>query len=193
MNKELNTPEHDTASEPFFRCGACGCEELRVTRRFTRRTHVEATLPCDCGAEEVAVVHRYRTDTVFEQTGALDDRRQFYLDAPEELEDLDTEDEEYEVRCPACAEGVDEMCWETDPSQIEVDDCDDEFYVHCQGCGREVEFGWSHPDREGRIWPAESADFDPWKCCPEPRFAEAWDKKGWLSPGTVTPPPTGDS
>ncbi len=180
MNEELNLHEQHAPPEPFFRCVACGCEELQVTRRFTRSTHVEATLSCDCGAEEVAVVHCYRIDALCEQTGVLDERHQFDLDAPEVLEQLGTEQEEFEVSCPACAEAADERCWETDPSQVEAEDHDDEFYVTCHGCGREVEFGWSHPDRGGRIWPAECADFDPKKCVPEPRFTDAWREKGWL-------------
>lgn len=139
MDEKLNIPEQDASPEPLFKCRACGCKELQVTRRFTRSTHVEATLSCDCGAEEVATIHRYRIDALFEQTGTLDDCYQYELDAPDEIEALGTEEEEYEVRCPACAEGADETCWEIDPLQIEVEDYDDEFYVHCQGCGREVE------------------------------------------------------
>ena len=65
----------------------------------------------------------------------------------------------------------------------ETDDADRyAFYVRCGGCRREIEFGWSHPERAGRIWPAECSDFNPWKGVPEPRFTESWHKKGWLRP-----------
>ncbi|SRR5579885_327672 len=178
MNDEMDRAE----PEPLFRCKVCGCEELNVIRRFTRSTHCEDTVACDCGDEEFAAVRRYRIDVLCEQTGSLDDDHHFDLDAAEELEQLGIDDEEYEVHCSACLEDADETCWESDPYQVEVEETDDEFYVQCQGCGWEVEFGWSHPDRGGRIWPAECADFNPWRSWPEPRFTESWHHKGWLRP-----------
>jgi hypothetical protein len=60
--------------------------------------------------------------------------------------------------------------------------CHDLHVIHCAECDREIEFGWSHPDRGGRIWPAECADFNPWKCWPEPRYTEPWLAKGWIRP-----------
>ena len=57
-----------------------------------------------------------------------------------------------------------------------------EFHVCCNGCNREIEFGWSHPDRGGRIWPAECSDFNPWKCWAESRYIEKWKDKDWLRP-----------
>ena len=61
--------------------------------------------------------------------------------------------------------------------ELDDDDCKMEFYVHCDGCDREIEFGWSHPDRGGRIWPVECEGFNPWKSWPDPRFKESWTKK----------------
>ena len=58
--------------------------------------------------------------------------------------------------------------------ELDVDDCD--------GFNREIEFGLSHPDRKGRIWPAECEDFIPLKCFPEPRFKESWAKRNWIQP-----------
>ena len=52
--------------------------------------------------------------------------------------------------------------------------------IRCADCDHEIEFGWSHPDRGGRLWPCESLDFNPWKSWPEPRFREAWLKRGWI-------------
>jgi hypothetical protein len=59
---------------------------------------------------------------------------------------------------------------------------DEEFFVRCHRCDREVEFGWSHPDRGGRIWPVECVDFNPWLSWPESRYVESWHTKGWLRP-----------
>jgi hypothetical protein len=60
-------------------------------------------------------------------------------------------------------------------------DCD-EFYVFCAGCDREIEFGWSRPDRQGRIWPVEAGDFNPEQTWPETRYREAWAARDWLGP-----------
>jgi hypothetical protein len=54
------------------------------------------------------------------------------------------------------------------------------YFVRCQACEREIEFGWSHPDLGGRIWPAEASCFNPGLSVPEKRYRQAWRKKGWL-------------
>ena len=116
MNEEMDKTE----AEPLFKCNVCGCEELEVIRWFTRSTRFEATVPCDCGEDEVAAVRRYRIDALCEQSGSLDEGHHFDLGAPEEIECLDTEEEEYEVHCPACLEEADERCWVVDPQQEEA-------------------------------------------------------------------------
>lgn len=80
-----------------------------------------------------------------------------------------------------------ETDWEIEGSFPEGEELDldsVEFFVNCADCDREIEFGWSHPDRMGRIWPAECSDFNPWKSWPEPRYRENWKNKNWLRPGT---------
>ena len=56
----------------------------------------------------------------------------------------------------------------------------DKFYVNCASCDREIEFGWSKPDRGGGIFPVECSDFDPKNIWPEPRYLEFWHQNGWL-------------
>ena len=66
----------------------------------------------------------------------------------------------------------------SEPEEYEINETDttresDEFFVHCENCGREVEFGWSQPDRRGLIIPVEFSDFIPsegWPSRP-PRWA----------------------
>jgi len=72
---------------------------------------------------------------------------------------------------------------ERGPDERKEDTDSVEFYVNCADCDLEIEFGWSHPGRAGRIWPAECSDFNSWKCWPEPRYREAWIKKDWIRPG----------
>jgi hypothetical protein len=59
----------------------------------------------------------------------------------------------------------------------------DEFFVNCADCDREIEFGWSQPDRRGLILPVEFSDFLPGKCWPEPRYWDSWKQKHWLRMG----------
>ena len=97
-------------------------------------------------------------------------------------EDFEEEEErEEEIICSACF----------DPDKpgklIERKEAEEvEYWVFCEECGKEVEFGWSHPDRGGRIWPAEAKDFNPWICWPEPRYRKSWLKKGWIKPAFLT-------
>jgi len=48
------------------------------------------------------------------------------------------------------------------------------WYVRCAHCDREIKFGWSHPERGGRIWPVEAACYNPWKSWPEARYRKGW-------------------
>ena len=63
----------------------------------------------------------------------------------------------------------------------------DKFYVNCASCDREIEFGWSQPDRGGGIYPVECSDFVPGEIWPEPRYLEFWHQKGWLKTGDGQP------
>ena len=58
-----------------------------------------------------------------------------------EEDDSTSEPEEYEIH------------------EREDDRESDEFYVNCEGCDREIEFGWEQPDRHGLIFPVEFTDF----------------------------------
>ncbi len=56
----------------------------------------------------------------------------------------------------------------------------DKFYVNCAGCDREIEFGWSQPNRGGGIYPIECSDFIPEKVWPDPKYMNVWQQRGWL-------------
>jgi len=56
----------------------------------------------------------------------------------------------------------------------------DKFYVNCASCDREVEFGWSKPNRGGLIFPVECSDFNPEGIWPEPRYLDSWHQKHLL-------------
>jgi hypothetical protein len=84
-------------------------------------------------------------------------------------DDSDSEPEDYEV-----------FAQESDPES-------DEYFVNCAGCDREIEFGWSQPDRGGRIFPVECSDFVPGEIWPEPRYLDAWQQRHWLRTGDGQP------
>jgi len=63
----------------------------------------------------------------------------------------------------------------------------DEFYVNCESCDREVEFGWSKPDRHGLIMPVEFSDFVPSESWPDPKYTDIWQQRKWLHMGNVQP------
>ena len=65
------------------------------------------------------------------------------------------------------------------PAEYEINEPEDNtgndsFYVNCAGCDREIEFGWSRPDRDGGIFPMECSDFIPEEIWPEPRYLDSW-------------------
>jgi len=59
----------------------------------------------------------------------------------------------------------------------------DKFYVNCADCDREIEFGWSQPNRGGRIYPIECSDFILEKVWPDPKYVNVWQQRGWLRKG----------
>jgi hypothetical protein len=135
----------------------------------------------DCGSHDLYVEYYYTVWqghywTTYVKKGSLnlestDEHRAEAWDEPEEI-DSGEEDNN----------GNEENEENGENEEAEVDEDSEEFYVKCNGCNREIEFGWSHPDRGGRIWPSECTDFNPWRCWPEPRYREQWANKGWLKP-----------
>jgi len=120
---------------------------------------------------------------LYEQRSQLDEDHHFGgLPVTEVVERGDVVKDESEINCQLCYESASESDWRVEDG--ETKDGGGEFFVNCGGCNREIEFGWSHPDRGGRIWPVESSDFNPWKSWPEPRYKESWRAKGWLRPNS---------
>ena len=173
-----------TAEEEFvFACKDCGADELVVECYRTYVTEIVETLACECGEildDPAAEYTNYASETIREY-GTLDEEHRWKAEDTEKLES-ETEEGEHLVHCAQCLNDASAEDWERSEGESEVDDDSIEFYVCCAGCDREIEFGWSHPDRGGRIWPAESSDFNPWKSWPEPRYRESWLKKGWIRP-----------
>lgn len=166
-----------------FRCKECGSRELYVEHLYCITEAILTTLECTCTNEEEFAAQRmtYLTTGYCDVMDLLEDHR---LGPTDETEEIETTEEEgdSEVRCHNCLATCEEDDWTSERESSDVDEDSVEFSVFCAGCDREIEFGWSHPERGGRIWPTESRDFNPWKCWPEPRYRENWLQKGWIRP-----------
>lgn len=86
-----------------------------------------------------------------------------------EEDDSTSEPEEYEIH------------------EREDDRESDEFYVNCEGCDREIEFGWEQPDRHGLIFPVEFTDFTPSESWPDPKYLDIWRHRGWARVENIRP------
>jgi hypothetical protein len=167
----------------FFTCTECGAHDLRVVDEFLRIDHYETTLPCTCPERhEYAVFREHHVVLQCRRSGRLDEGDQMDWEEEEERALIEEEMDDEDVMCIGCVREAHDSDWEVDFVGSTTDADSEEWYVLCGGCAREIEFGWSHPDRAGRIWPAECADFNPWQCWPEPRYVETWAQKGWLRP-----------
>lgn len=168
---------------PGYSCENCGHNEFHLIEEFAVTGEYERVLSCSCGNHENAAARCMKHWTRHQVTYVLDDehRPSLKLDS-EQLDDREEDELYFEIDCQECYEADfdDEQAWETEEEESEIEDV--EFTVCCAECGHEIEFGWSHPDRGGRIWPVEAEDFNPWRSWPEPRFVEAWARRGWLRP-----------
>ncbi len=183
----MNLPD---AEDWTFTCRTCGATTLLVEYKYTVSGAFVQTVACTCGTSSNGVASTRYVDTAatWLRTGSLDEEHRPDWDDEEKIENLDDEETSYEVLCQECVEaaGEDDIETEQDAERAEIlnarDDTDQTWAVVCAGCRREIEFGWSHPDRAGRIWPVECSDSNPWKSWPEPRFEESWRAKGWIRP-----------
>jgi hypothetical protein len=169
--------------EFLFTCKECGAHDLVVVREYCVIDRFEDVVPCTCGSEMdgVAAVIKSYVKLEYCERGLLDDGHRVSYGDPELIEEVEREELDRQIGCWKCFESAEEDTWETHDEDSEFDEESSETYVRCRGCDREIEFGYSHPEG-GRIWPADCADFNPWKCFPEARYLEGWRKKGWLRP-----------
>ena len=166
-----------------FKCKECGSDELYIESKYSITKELVDTLECSCDEENESAAQRtYTVTTTYLDRMNLDDEHR--AGGMEETEELDTVEEEinYEVKCYKCLEEAQQNAWITEVESSSIDEDSVEYWVRCSGCHREIEFGWSHPDRGGRIWPAECTDFNPWKSWPEPRYRDKWLECGWIRP-----------
>lgn len=140
-----------------------------------------------CGGHSLAVSHIWTilagpVSERWQEWGPLEADHHWRYDYKEKIEEVEGEPDEVE-RGDFGAFAEDDS--DSEPEEYEVFEAEsdpegDEFYVNCAGCDREIEFGWSQPDRRGLILPVECSDFVPGESWPEPRYWESWHQKHWL-------------
>ena len=143
-----------------FTCTTCGSHKLTVYRIWTILAGPESETWQEWGPLEANHLWRFEFKEKIEKSEDDEvERGDFGAFAQD---DSSSRPEEYEI------------------FEMHNNSGNDEFYVNCAGCDREIEFGWSQPDRGGGIFPAECSDFYPEGLWPEPRYLASWKKKGWL-------------
>jgi len=138
----------------------------------------------ECGSHKLTVTHTWSIQAgpnseQWQEWGPLKDNHHWHYEFREKVEaDADDETERGDFG------DLEEDDSVSEPEEYEVYETggtqeNDEFYVNCEGCDREIEFGWSKPDRRGQILPVEFSDFVPNESWPDPRYLEIWQQAGW--------------
>jgi len=182
--KEIDEDDLEENEVAFFKCAECGSRVLDVVQAIDVTESVESVLPCTCGEEEQAAVRTERVTRCIENSGYLRGDRHIVIEEREEIDELDRE-EETQITYQRCYE----MCKDQNHLWDQVDREEDEdeegadLTITCGGCGREIEFGYSHPNKQGRIFLGnDDSDFNPWKTFPDDKYVDKWEGRGWLRP-----------
>ena len=139
----------------------------------------------ECGGHNLTVTHVWNimagaNSERWQEWGPLKDNHHWQYEFREKIED----DAENEVQLGDFGD-FEEDDSASEPEEYEVygtenDQENDEFFVNCENCDREIEFGWSKPERHGLIMPVEFSDFIPLENWPDPKYMEAWQQRNWL-------------
>jgi len=144
----------------------------------------------ECGAHDLVVTHVWNIQAGPEserwrEWGPLRDDHHWHFEFKEEVQP--NEDDEVQRGDRGEFEEDDSA---SEPEEYEVYETEtnresDEFFVNCGNCDREIEFGWSEPDRRGLIFPVEFSDFVPQQTWPDPKYVDAWQQRRWLHKGNA--------
>jgi hypothetical protein len=138
-----------------------------------------------CGGHELTVTHVWNIQAgndseSWREWGPLKDNHHWQYEFKEKIE----ENADDEVQRGDFGE-FEEDDSASEPEEYEIYEGEtnresDEFFINCENCDREIEFGWSQPDRRGLIQPVEFSDFNPLESWPDPKYVDVWQKRGWL-------------
>ncbi|MFC2168162.1 hypothetical protein ACFLRW_04185 [Acidobacteriota bacterium] len=167
----------------LFTCKKCGSHDVLVATLYKILEGHKKILPCECNTSlnGIAAIQSFLIEKHYEDYGYLCQNHQWEFVHRNNLIDRKKVDTDFYLGCGKCFifYEIDRKKWNPQVDRKELMEESVEFHVSCGGCGHEIEFGWSQPERSGGIWPVECVDFDPEKVWPEPRFRERWNHKGW--------------
>jgi hypothetical protein len=144
-----------------FTCATCGAHKLTVYRVWKTLAGPESETWQEWGALEADHTWDFEFTEKIETNQDDEVERGDFGEFAED--DSSSQPEDYEI------------------FESEDNPGNDEFYVNCAGCDREIEFGWAESNRGGGIYPVECSDFIPGKIWTEPRYLDSWQKKGLLT------------
>lgn len=162
-----------------FTCKTCGAHKLTVSRVWKILAGPDSETWQEWGPLEANHKWHFKFKEKIEKVREFqkdhDDQEDYYV------QDVQNERVDYRQNF---GEYADDNAI-SEPADYEIYDPQDNqgndmFYVNCAGCGREIEFGWSQPNRSGLIFPTECSNFNPKAIWPEPRYLDSWHKKHWL-------------
>ena len=168
----------------FFKCGNCGSNVLRATKSAKLKTAVESVLPCKCGETVVAALRSELISAAVKQHGWLRDNRAIGPDRREEIVETGR-DKKDKVSCGDCyKKNAGKLhLWKEARRTVQADQGEPDLTISCEGCGRQIEFGFAHRKSKGPIFLAEGdKDFQPWRIYPDPKYVDKWRERGWLRP-----------
>ena len=145
-----------------------------------------------CGGHELIVTHVWNIQAgndseSWREWGRLKDKHHWQYEFKEKIE----ENADDEVQRGDFGDFEDDDS-ASEPEEYEMYEAEtsresDEFFLNCGNCDREIEFGWSEPDRRGLILPVEFSDFNPVESWPDPKYVDTWKQRGWLQAGHIRP------
>ena len=150
-----------------FTCNKCGGHELTVTHVWSIQAGNESESWREWGPLKDNHHWQYEYKEKVEEN--VDDEAERGDFGEFQEDDSDSEPREYETY------------------EAETNRENDKFFLHCESCDREIEFGWSQPYRNGLIFPVEFSDFDPLESWPDPKYVDVWQQRAWFRTGHIQP------
>jgi len=134
----------------------------------------------DCGSHSLIVTHVWTilngagSNERWQEWGPLKDNHHWQF----KFKELVEENADNEVQTGDFSD-FEEDDSDSEPEEYEIHESEtirdeDEFYVNCENCDREIEFGWEQPDRRGLIMPVEFSDFIRSESWPDPKYLDHW-------------------
>ena len=164
-----------------FKCSIpnCNCELIEVVRERAYEVINVESYRCICDSVHPIAFQRDSVDyeevlshAWLEDDGSVGEFYESYLNYDER------DPQRWENFCPDCSDDKDfeEEAEFEEESRKDLPEKED-WTVRCGGtCRTEYAFGWTEPNRGGKIVVVGIDDFDPSEVYPEPRFADNWQE-----------------